>query len=114
MTFSDSFQDAENDNLLDIDYHYIKKASMVFRALNHKLRHEVMKTIHETKRITVKELYIKLRVEQSVASQQLAILRKAGIVSTERDGKFVFYTINYSRIEDINGFIKNLVENKLI
>ena len=82
---------------------------MALRSLNHKLRQQVIKTIHENKRITVTQLYIKLRLEQSVASQHLAILRKAGIVSTERDGKFIFYTINSSRIEAINEFAKNLV-----
>ena len=99
------------DNLPDIYYHNIKKAAMVLRALNHKLRQQVIKTIHENKRLTVTQLYVKLRLEQSVASQHLAILRKAGIVSTERDGKFIFYTINFSRIEAINQFVKNLVEN---
>jgi DNA-binding transcriptional ArsR family regulator len=100
----------EIDNLPDIDYHNIKKAAMVLRSLNHKLRQQVIKTIHENKRIAVTQLYIKLRLEQSVASQHLAILRKAGIVSTERDGKFIFYTINSSRIEAINEYVKNLVE----
>ena len=99
----------EIDNLLDIDYYNIKKAAMVLRSLNHMLRQQVIKTIHENKRITVTQLYIKMRLEQSVASQQLAILRKAGIVFTERDGKFIFYTINSSRIEAINKFVKNLV-----
>ena len=59
--------------------------------------------------LTVTQLYVKLRLEQSVASQHLAILRKAGIVSTQRDGKFIFYTINFSRIEAINEFVKSLV-----
>jgi DNA-binding transcriptional ArsR family regulator len=99
----------EIDNLPDIDYYNIKKAAMVLRSLNHMLRQQVIKTIHENKRITVTQLYIKVRLEQSVASQQLAILRKAGIVFTERDGKFIFYTINSSRIEAINKFVKNLV-----
>ena len=99
----------EIDNLPDIDYYNIKKAAMVLRSLNHKLRQQVIKTIHENKRIAVTQLYIKLRLEQSVASQHLAILRKAGIVSTERGGKFIFYTINSSRIEGINEFVKNLV-----
>ncbi|MEP6927530.1 MAG: metalloregulator ArsR/SmtB family transcription factor [Ginsengibacter sp.] len=116
MTFSDparplnsqeSFE--KTDNLPDIDYHNIKKSALVLRALNHKLRQQVIKTIHENKRLTVTQLYVKLRLEQSVASQHLAILRKAGIVSTERDGKFIFYTINSSRIEAINEFVKNLV-----
>ena len=99
----------ETDNLPDIDYHNIKKAAMVLRALNHKLRQQVIKTIHENKRVTVTQLYVKLRLEQSVASQHLAILRKAGIVSTERDGKFIYYTISFPRIESINQFVKNLV-----
>ena len=99
----------EIDNPLDIEYYNIKKAAMVLRSLNHTLRQEAIKTIHENKRITVTQLYIKMRLEQSVASQQLAILRKAGIVFTERDGKFIFYTINSSRIEAINKFVKNLV-----
>ena len=66
----------------EIDYLRIKKAALVLRALNHKLRQLIIKTIHEHKRITVTELYVKLRLEQSVASQHLAILRKADIVST--------------------------------
>ena len=99
----------EIDNLPDIDYHNIKKAAMVLRSLNHKLRQQVIKTIHENKRLTVTQLYVKLRLEQSVASQHLAILRKAGIVSTERDGKFIFYTVNYKRIDEISQFVKDLV-----
>ena len=98
----------EIDNLPDIDYYNIKKAAMVLRSLNHTLRQQAIKTIHENKRITVTELYVKLRLEQSVASQHLAILRKAGIVLTLRDGKFIYYSINYSRVKEINLCSKNL------
>jgi DNA-binding transcriptional ArsR family regulator len=99
----------EIDALASIDYHYAKKAAMVLRSLNHKLRQQVIKTIDENKRLTVTQLYVKLRLEQSVASQHLAILRKAGIVSTERNGKFIFYTINSPRIEAVNQLVKNLL-----
>lgn len=34
--------------------------------------------------ISVTEIYVKLRLEQSVASQHLAILRRAGVVQTDR------------------------------
>ena len=99
----------EIDNLPDIDYYNIKKAALVLRALNHQLRQQIIETIHENKMLTVTQLFVSLRLEQSVASQHLAILRKAGIVSTERNGKFIFYTINSSRIEAINKVVKNLV-----
>ena len=100
---------SSNDPLQNVDYLRIKKAALVLRAMNHKLRQQILKTIHDHKRITVTELYVKLRLEQSVASQHLAILRKAEIVSTTREGKFIFYTINNERIASINEFVKNLV-----
>lgn len=99
----------ESEALRNMDYLKIKKAALVLRALNHKLRQLILKTIDEHKRITVTELYVKLRLEQSVASQHLAILRKAEIVNTVREGKFIFYTINEERISEINTFVKNLV-----
>lgn len=99
----------ESEALRNMDYLKIKKAALVLRALNHKLRQLILQTIDEHKRITVTELYVKLRLEQSVASQHLAILRKAEIVNTLREGKFIFYTINEERITEINEFVQNLV-----
>lgn len=94
---------------LSIDYHSIKKAALVLRALNHKLRQQIVKIIDEGNKLTVTEIYVKLRLEQSVASQHLAILRRAGVVSTKREGKFIYYTINTRRIEAIQQFVKDLV-----
>ena len=99
----------EVENVLQIDYHNIKKASLILRSLNHKLRQQILKIIYEEKKITVTEIYVKLKLEQSVASQHLAILRKAGIVSTQRDGKFIFYIINHKRIDEISTFVNELV-----
>lgn len=98
-----------SQSLLNFNFHASKKAALVLRALNHKLRQQIMFLIEEEKKITVTEIYVKLRLEQSVASQHLAILRKADILATERDGKFIYYTVNYTRVEEIKGFIKNLV-----
>jgi DNA-binding transcriptional ArsR family regulator len=97
------------ENLLNIDYHNIKKAALILRSLNHKLRQQILKIINEDNKITVTEIYVKLRLEQSVASQHLAILRKAGIVSTQREGKFIYYGINTPRIDAIEKFVKELV-----
>src|ERR1041385_2968765 len=94
---------------IKIDYYNVKKAALTLRALNHKLRQQLLKLIEEEKKITVTEIYVRLRLEQSVASQHLAILRKAGIVSTQRDGKFIYYTINIPRVEAIERFVRDLV-----
>ena len=94
---------------IKIDYYNVKKAALILRALNHKLRQQLIKLIEEEKKITVTEIYVRLKLEQSVASQHLAILRKAGIVTTQRDGKFIFYIINHKRIDEISNFVNELV-----
>ncbi len=92
-----------------VDLIQLKKSAAILRALNHKLRQQIVRLLNETKKMTVTEIYVKLRLEQSVASQHLAILRIAQIVTTKRDGKFIFYSVNYERIDEINKFIIDLV-----
>ena len=99
----------ETSEPLKIDLLNIKKAAMVLRAVNHKLRQQILKQIDEQGKITVTELYVKLRLEQSVASQHLAILRKAGFVKTYRDGKFIYYSVNTERLEELNRIVADLL-----
>ncbi|SRR5690606_8637115 len=99
----------DSDSELKVDLLNVKKASLILRAINHKLRQQILKLISEQGKITVTELYVKLRLEQSVASQHLAILRKAGFVKTERDGKFIYYSVNPARIDDLNKFVESLL-----
>src|ERR1043165_5271069 len=70
---------------LKVDFQNIKKVSLILRSVNHKLRQKILMLIDDHQKITVTEIYVKLRLEQPVASQHLAILRKAGFVVTERD-----------------------------
>lgn len=97
------------ENTIQTDLLSVKKACLVLRALNHKLRQQILNILDENKKMTVTDLYIQLRLEQSVASQHLAILRKAGFVKTQREGKFVYYRINHPRIEQINKLVKELL-----
>jgi len=98
-----------NGSSVKVDLLNTKKAALILRAVNHKLRQQMLKLIDEQGKMTVTELYLKLRLEQSVASQHLAILRKAAIVKTVRNGKFIHYSINTERLEDLNEFVNNLL-----
>jgi ArsR family transcriptional regulator, virulence genes transcriptional regulator len=104
-----TIHDKASDESLKLDFLRLKKSAMILRALNHKLRQQLLKLIDEQQKITVTEIYINLRLEQSVVSQHLAILRRAGIVATKREGKFIFYSLNYKRLQEINNFIEQLV-----
>ncbi|MBS1916220.1 MAG: helix-turn-helix transcriptional regulator [Bacteroidetes bacterium] len=103
-----------NENGLDgnpvkVDFLNLKKGALILRAVNHKLRQQIIRLLDESKKLTVTEIYVQLRLEQSVASQHLAILRRAGVVKTERDGKFIYYTISNDRLAHIMQCVEDLI-----
>ncbi|MCP4439311.1 MAG: helix-turn-helix transcriptional regulator [Aureispira sp.] len=93
---------------LKLIYPELRKVVLTLRAVNHDLRKEIIRLLSIQEKMTVTQLYVKLRLEQSVASQHLAILRKSGIVVTERDGKFIYYTLNTERLDEVNKLIGDL------
>lgn len=70
-----------------------KLSARIFRAINHPLRQKILQLVHKNKAMSVTDLYVSMRVKQSVASQHLAILLKAEFVKTHRDGKKNFYSL---------------------
>ncbi|HVZ57410.1 MAG TPA: metalloregulator ArsR/SmtB family transcription factor [Chitinophagaceae bacterium] len=100
---------SETTTTLKFDLHSLKKAALILRALNHKLRQQILRLIEQHGKMTVTDIYVKMRLEQSVASQHLAILRKAGFVRTEREGKFIYYSVNPNRFEEVNHFVQELL-----
>lgn len=93
---------------VQLDYAELRKAVLVLRAVNHKLRQRMIDLLEESQRMTVTDIYIKLRLEQSVASQHLAILRKAGVVRTNRQGKYIYYSLDNERLTQISRLVEEL------
>jgi DNA-binding transcriptional ArsR family regulator len=98
----------KGDKDIQLDYSDLRKAVLVLRAVNHKLRQRVIDLLEENESMTVTDIYIKLRLEQSVASQHLAILRRAGVVLTDRQGKFIFYSLDKERLAQIMRLVEEL------
>lgn len=86
---------------------HIKKAAHILRAINHPLRSQLFEYLTEEK--TVTEIYHHFKIEQSVASQHLAILRAAGFVTTERKGRFVYYKANHTRMDGVRALCREMV-----
>ncbi len=87
----------------------LRKAKLLLRAINHRLRQQILQFIHSKKQTSVTPLYVSLHLEQSVASQHLAILRRAGLVNTTKEGKFIYYSVNYQKIDDMQKVVKNFL-----
>ena len=79
----------------------VKKTAIIFRALNHKLRQQILLLLLQHNRMKVTDIFERLFLEQSVASQHLGVLRRAGFVKTKREGKFIWYSINPARLDQV-------------
>ena len=91
-----------------MNFNELQEASLVIRSLNHPLRQQILNLLEEFGSMTVTQIYIKLRIEQSVASQHLAIMRKTDVLKTERNGKFIYYSLNKSTIRAVSRMVQKV------
>ena len=92
-----------------INYTASKNAYQVLRAINHPIRQQIIKQLSESSSMNVTDMYVKMKIEQSVASQHLATLRNAGIITAKRSGKQIFYSINAIRVEQVSHLVTELL-----
>jgi len=95
-------------DLIKLDFSILRKAVLTLRSINHPLRKKIISLLEKNEHMTVTDLFVHLRVEQSVASQHLSILRKANVVNSEREGKFIYYSLNRSRLSEISKLVEDL------
>ena len=72
----------------------------LMRALAHPLRLKILEFWDQNKNIQVNQIYNTLKIEQSIASQHLRILKNAGVLVADKDGKYMHYTIDYQRVSN--------------
>lgn len=104
----DTLQPGKAVNELPIDLLLLKKAAFLLRAINHRLRQQVLRHLHRQGETCVTDLYQTLHLDQSVASQHLSILRQAGVVITRRKGKHILYSVNDARLDALMKFAARL------
>ena len=84
----------------------------LFRALAHPARIRALEVLAEGERC-VGDLQPLVGIESSHLSQQLAVLRKAGLVTTRRDGASVIYAIRDRELVDLLAVAKRILINSL-
>ncbi len=80
----------------------LKKASNIARAIAHPIRLSILKFISEQGTTNVNKIYNTLSLEQSITSQHLRILRTSELVNTQREGKFIHYSVNLKKVAAFN------------
>src|SRR5439155_26776170 len=84
-----------------------------FKALAHPLRIRILDELRRGE-VGVNELCVRLAVEQSTLSQQLAVLRIRSIVGARKDGQNVLYSARDPEIFKLLYVAKKIMNNHLI
>lgn len=90
---------------------YQAKAEL-FRTLGHPARIRVLELLQDGPR-PVHELLADIGVESSNLSQQLGVLRRAGLVSSTREGSAVIYTLTTSDVVDLLRAARHILASML-
>ena len=71
-----------------------------FKTLGHPMRIRVLELLSERER-SVGEMLSELGVEASNLSQQLAVLRRSGLVSARREASTVYYSMTSPQVAEL-------------
>jgi len=95
-----------------IDTVAFKNAGLALKAIDHGVRKRILRLLEEETRLKVTDIHVKLRLDQSIASQHLGLLRRANVVSTERGGRSIWYSLNRDRINEIASFANDMTRDQ--
>ncbi len=82
----------------------------IFKALNDKTRREILMLLRE-KDLTAGEIAEQFDISKPSISHHLDMLKRADLVSAEKKGQFIYYSINTSIVEDILQWVLTLKNN---
>jgi DNA-binding transcriptional ArsR family regulator len=86
--------------------------AQLFKTLGHASRIRILEVLSDGPR-SVSALQPDVGIESSHLSQQLAVLRRAGVVESEREGSLVIYSIADPQILDLLAIAKQILTTSL-
>lgn len=82
--------------------------AQLLKALAHPRRLEIIQLLRDQK-LCVSDIYTMLDLPQANISQHLMILRDAGVVTTERDGKQIVYALANNKIIKAHDLLREVL-----
>lgn len=83
-----------------------------FKTLGHPARIRVLELLSASEH-SVSELQAEVGLETSHLSQQLAVLRRAGLVTTRKEGTAVFYALAAPEVADLLALARHILTDVL-
>ena len=85
----------------------------LFKAIGHPARIRVLEVLSEGER-SVSDMQPLVGIESSHLSQQLGILRRAGLVTTRKEGASVIYSLAEPMLAELLAVAKRLLISSLV
>ena len=82
-----------------------------FKALSDPTRRAILDLLKSGAR-TAGEIGSRFDMTGATVSHHLSVLREAGLISDERRGKYIYYELNLSILDEITGWIAGLKGDK--
>ncbi len=83
-----------------------------FKTLGHPVRIRVLELL-SAREHAVSELLAEIGIEPASLSQQLAVLRRAGLVRTRREGSAVHYALTSPKVSDLMAVARSILTGVL-
>lgn len=90
-----------------------KVKAELFKTLGHPARIRALELLRGGEK-SVSDLVADIGIEASHLSQQLAVLRRANLVQTRKDGSRVLYSVGDPKVFDLLDIARNIVTSTLI
>lgn len=72
----------------------------IFKALNDPTRRQILEMLQE-KDLTAGEIAEKFKISFPSISHHLDLLKQANLVTAEKDGQYVYYSLNTTVVDEI-------------
>lgn len=79
----------------------LEQAASKLRAMAHPMRIAIIDLLNNGNKMSVTEIYKKLRIEQAAASHHLNILKSKGVLVSQREGKKIFYSLKTNVLTEV-------------
>lgn len=74
--------------------------NLAFKALNDPTRREILELLRK-KDLSAGEIVDKFNISGPSISHHLDLLKRAGLIDSEKKGQFVYYSLNTTVIDDL-------------
>jgi len=84
-----------------ININKLEAVASKLRAISHPMRIAIIDLLAQDSKLSVTEIYEKLKIEQATASHHLNILKNKGVLESKREGKKIFYSLKNITLTEI-------------